>query len=85
MYHVYILKSEKNKSLYVGYTSDIDNRLQKHDNGLVGYTKKYRPWELIYYETFKSLKDTIEREKSLKYFGKAYGRLKRRIKNSLNI
>ncbi|MBU1007196.1 MAG: GIY-YIG nuclease family protein [Candidatus Omnitrophica bacterium] len=85
MYHVYILKSEKNGSLYVGYTSDIENRLQKHNNGLVGYTKKYRPWKLVYYETFISLKDAMKREKSLKYFGKAYGQLKGRIKGSLNI
>jgi putative endonuclease len=71
--------------LYIGYTSDIYNRLQSHNNGLVGYTKKYRPWTLVYYETFASLKDTIKREKSLKYFGKAYGQLKKRIKNSLTI
>ncbi|MBU0758761.1 MAG: GIY-YIG nuclease family protein [Candidatus Omnitrophica bacterium] len=85
MYHVYILKSKKNQSLYIGYTSDIENRLQKHNNGLVGYTKKYRPWKLVYYETFTSLRDAMKREKNLKYFGKAYGQLKKRIKGSLNI
>ncbi len=84
MYHVYLLKSKKNSSLYVGYTNDIKRRLEEHNEGLVGYTKKYAPWALVYYESFLLLKDAKAREKSLKYFGKAYGQLKHRINNSLN-
>jgi putative endonuclease len=85
MYYVYLLKSKKNSSLYIGYTNDIERRVKEHNKGLVGYTKKYIPWALVYYETFLSLEDTKTREKSLKYFGKAYGQLKRRISNSLNM
>jgi len=84
MYHVYLLKSQKNDSFYVGYTNDLKRRLQEHNTGLVEYTKKFRPWSLIYYETFTSLEDAKLREKSLKYFGKAFRQLKSRIKNSLN-
>lgn len=84
MYHVYILKSKKDNSLYVGYTNDVQRRLQEHNKGQVGYTKDNVPWYLVYYETFTSLEDAKQREKSLKYFGKAFGQLKRRIKNSLN-
>jgi len=84
MYHVYLLKSRKNNSLYIGYTKDIENRLKEHNAGLVEYTGKYLPWVLIYYESFSALEDAKKREISLKYFGKAYGQLKKRIATSLN-
>ena len=84
MYHVYLLKSRKNNSLYVGYTKDIEQELKEHNADLVKYTKKYLPWILIYYESYISLEDARKREKSLKYFGKAFSHLKNRITLSLN-
>ena len=84
MYYVYIIKSKKDNSFYVGYTSDIKRRLQEHNKGLAGYTQGRKPWKLVYYEAFVSIDDARLREKNLKYFGKAYGQLKIRIKNSLN-
>jgi putative endonuclease len=83
MYHVYLLKSRKNSSLYIGYTKDMNHRLKEHNSGLVEYTKKYLPWTLIYCESFISLEDAKKREKSLKYFGKTYSHLKSRITSSL--
>ena len=85
MYHVYILRSRKDHSFYIGYTTDIVRRIKEHNNGAVGYTKRYRPWKLVYYETYTALKDARMREDSLKRYAKAFGQLKRRIKNSLNI
>jgi putative endonuclease len=79
MYFVYILKSKKTGGLYVGLTSDVKKRLSEHNEGLSGYTKAYMPWELIYYEAFNGYALARKREKSLKYFGKAYGQLKNRI------
>ena len=84
MYQVYILKSKKDNSLYIGYTNNVERRLKEHNNSKVGYTKERQPWSLIYYESFNSLEDARQREKGLKHFGKAFGQLKRRIKNSLN-
>lgn len=84
MYQVYLLRSQKDGSFYVGYTNNVDQRLKEHNNGTVGYTKKFIPWKLIYYESFLSLDDAKKREKSLKSFGKAYSGLKIRIKDSLN-
>jgi putative endonuclease len=83
-YHVYLLKSQKKDIFYIGYTKDIKQRLSEHNSGLIGYTKKYVPWNLVYYETFFALEDAKKREKSLKYFGKAYTQLKFRIKDSLD-
>ena len=83
MYHVYLLRSCKNKSLYVGYTNNIERRLEEHNAGLVEYTRKYLPWILVYYESCISLEDAKKREKSLKHFGRAYSQLKNRIAFSL--
>lgn len=85
MYFVYVLKSQKDKSLYCGYTKDVERRIEEHNSGSVDYTKRRRPWDLVYYEAFRSLEDAIERESKLKKFGKSYGQLKRRIERSMNI
>jgi len=84
MYHVYLLRSKKNSTFYIGYSNNVVRRLNEHNSGMIGYTKKFKPWELIYYESFLSMDDAKRREKSLKYFGKAYSGLKLRIKESLN-
>lgn len=84
MYQVYVLRSKKDSSFYVGYTNNIERRLKEHNNGLVEYTRKYLPWRLIYYESFLSIEDAKKREKSLKSFGKAFSQLKLRIQDSLN-
>jgi len=84
MYHVYLLRSKKDKSFYIGYTGDLDKRLKEHNSGLVNYTSEYKPWSLVYYEGYISLLDAQKREKVLKYFGKSYLSLKLRIKDSLN-
>ncbi len=84
MYHVYLLRSKKDKSFYIGYTGDLDKRLKEHNSGLVNYTSKFKPWSLVYYEGYISLLDAQKREKTLKSFGKSYTNLKLRIKDSLN-
>ena len=50
MYYVYILKSEKDKKFYTGYTKNLKLRFEQHCNGKVGSTKNRRPLKLIYYE-----------------------------------
>lgn len=84
MYYVYIIKSRKNNSLYIGRTRDVEKRLQRHNIGNSSATKKYRPWVLAYVEGYFSEEDAINRERNLKYFGKVYAQPKRRIKNSLH-
>ncbi|MCX5711813.1 MAG: GIY-YIG nuclease family protein [Candidatus Omnitrophica bacterium] len=83
MYHVYILKSKVDNSLYIGYTGDIERRLSEHNRGFVKYTKKHMPWTVVYYESYVSLEDAKSRERGLKYYGRAFGQLKSRIKHSL--
>jgi len=85
MYYVYLLKSERNNSLYVGITRNLMKRIYEHNKGENISTKRYTPWQCIYLEGYFSEDDARAREKNLKIFGKAYGQLKGRIKNSLQI
>lgn len=83
MYYVYILKSKKDSKLYLGFTNDLKRRLKEHNDGLSQATKLRKPFELVYYESFKSKTDAMRREKGLKQFKSAYSCLKKRISASL--
>ncbi len=82
MFYTYVLKSLKNQNLYTGYTNDLRKRIKEHNDGLSGFTKKYLPYELIYYESCLDEGDAKAREKQLKSgYGKRY--LKSRLKRFL--
>jgi len=82
MYYVYVLKSLIDNNLYVGYTKEIGNRLNEHNNGKVFSTKNRKPFQLIYYEACLNQQDATHREKYLKTsWGKRY--IKNRLKNYL--
>jgi len=83
MYYVYLLKSNKNKWIYIGLTSDLQKRLIEHYSGKNYSTCKYLPVQLVYYEAYLSKIDAKIREKKLKQYGNTIGLLKKRIRNSL--
>jgi len=55
MITVYILFSEKFLKTYVGYTTNINERIKYHNNGKVLSTKYFRPWKIIYTESAVSI------------------------------
>ncbi|MBI5198422.1 MAG: GIY-YIG nuclease family protein [Nitrospirae bacterium] len=65
-YFVYILRSLKDGSIYVGISKDPEQRLQNHNYGDSKYTKGHRPYELIYKEKFIDRVSARKREKYLK-------------------
>lgn len=71
MFSVYAIYNSG--KIYIGYTSDLCTRLQRH-NGILknknsSYTSKNKGfWELIYKEEFKTRQEAINREKELKSF-----------------
>ena len=71
MYYTYVLRSKKDKKLYIGWTDDLRKRLKKHFNGKVEATKNRRPLELLYVEACLSKEKAIKREK---YFKTGFGR-----------
>ncbi len=83
MYWVYIIKSRKTGDLYIGRTNNLVRRLEEHNSDTSISTARYKPWTFIYIEGYASPEDAEKREQNLKYFGKVYTQLKRRIKNSL--
>jgi putative endonuclease len=83
MFYLYILKSKKDESLYIGSTNNLRRRLFEHNNGKSKYTKSHCPFELKYYEAYLNESDARTREKSLKLDGRALYVLKNRIAKSL--
>ena len=81
MYYVYVIKNEKG-ALYTGYTTNLQKRLEAHNEGLNKSTKGHI-WECVYFEAYKSEKDARSREANLKKSGQARRWLKERIKHSL--
>jgi len=65
-YYTYILYSEKTNKYYIGYTSDINSRLEKHNVGGTTSTRSGRPWKLMYFETFDNKSEAIKRENEIK-------------------
>jgi len=67
MFHVYILKSINfPTTMYIGYSTNLKQRLIEHNNGKSIYTSKYRPWQLEACITFKEKSKAIAFEKYLK-------------------
>ena len=82
-FYVYVLESEVDNSWYIGFTKDLSNRLKEHNNGESYYTKRKRPWKILYFEVSYNKYDAIAREKYLKTgMGRRY--LKNRLKHQLN-
>jgi putative endonuclease len=67
MYYTYVLYSEKFDKIYIGFTSNLENRIIAHNHPKnKGWTKSFQPWKLVYHETFDSKKRAMVREKQLK-------------------
>jgi putative endonuclease len=78
MFYVYLLQSTVEKEIYIGSTNDMQKRLSEHNQGKGFSTKRYKPWELIYYEAYKTEKLARQREKRLKQHGNSLRELKKR-------
>jgi len=73
-YFVYILRSLADaKRTYVGFTTRLDTRLDRHNAGLETYSRRYAPWERVTYVAFSSRDSALAFEKYLKSpSGKAF-------------
>ena len=67
---VYILRCA-DTHLYVGYTTAVDSRVFRHNEGLGGrFTARRRPVELLYTESHETLAGALKRERQLKHWTK---------------
>ena len=65
---VYIVTNEHHTTLYIGVTADLYTRIVEHREKVFpkSFTARYNLTKLVYYETFYSIEEAIEREKQLK-------------------
>ena len=66
MMYVYILESEAGEQRYIGVTSDLKDRISRHNSGQVIHTSKYAPWVLANYFAFRDEAKAHAFEKYLK-------------------
>ena len=71
MHYIYIVEC-RDKTLYTGYTTDLDKRIKTH-NAKKGakYTRGRTPVILKYYEEFNNKADAIKRESQIKKLKRA--------------
>lgn len=66
MFYVYVLRSETDLALYIGYSTNLRRRLSQHIGGGALATSYRGPWKLIYYEAYVDQADALGRERYLK-------------------
>ena len=67
MFVVYALYSVKYDKIYIGFTSNLEERIRSHNElGQKGWTRKFRPWKTIYTESHELKAAAMRREKELK-------------------
>jgi putative endonuclease len=72
-YYIYILASQKNGTLYIGVTNDLERRVLEHKQKINdGFTSKYNVNKLVYFESFQYINDAILREKRLKKWNRQW-------------
>ena len=65
-YCVYVLRSERDGSHYIGFTTDLRRRLAQHLAGETSSTSRRRPLRLIFCEYFTCREDALRRERYFK-------------------
>jgi len=63
---IYVLKSGKDGSLYVGSTNNLEQRILYHNKGYSLSTKSKVPWVLVAVEAFDDVSVALKRERFLK-------------------
>ena len=65
-YYTYILRCGDD-TLYTGFTTDLEHRLQTHNAGKgAKYTKARLPVEIIYHEEYPTKEEAMRREAAIK-------------------
>ena len=62
----YILYSRTRDRYYIGSTSDMEERLNRHNAGATPSTKTGRPWEIVYREEYATKSEALKRENQIK-------------------
>ncbi len=63
---VYILFSETKNRFYIGYTSNLEERIIRHNQKSNGFTGNVNDWEVVYTEKYEVKEQAQKRELQIK-------------------
>ena len=63
---VYILYSSTKDKFYIGFTSDLEERIIRHNQKSKGFTGNTNDWKIVYTETYTTKSEALSREKQIK-------------------
>ena len=66
MHYAYILFSKSKNKYYIGSTSNLEERIKKHNSNHKGFTGNTNDWEVVYSEKFESTQEARLRESQIK-------------------
>ena len=61
-FYTYVLFILKDHRLYIGFTTNLEKRVEAHNQGLNKSTRPRRPLKLIYFEGHTQRADALRRE-----------------------
>ena len=68
IYYVYILQSVQNGQFYIGQTQNLLKRISEHNLGKSTFTRKNRPWNLIWFTRLETRSEAFNLEQRIKKF-----------------
>lgn len=72
-FYVYILASKRNGTIYIGSTSNLEQRVYQHKNKVIdGFTKDYNVDKLVYFEDCDNAEQATNRERQLKEWRRSW-------------
>ena len=63
---VYIIYSPTKDKFYIGFTSDLEERIIRHNQKSKGFTGNTNDWKIVYTENFTTKPEAVLREKQIK-------------------
>ena len=65
-FFVYILHSPTKDKFYIGFTSDLEDRITRHNQKSKGFTGNTNDWKIMYSESYSTKFEALAREKQIK-------------------
>ncbi len=65
-FFVYILFNETKNRFYIGFTSDMEQRIMRHNQKSKGFTGYVNDWKIVYTEKYNSKEEAYTREQQIK-------------------
>ena len=62
----YILFSKSKNKFYIGFTSNLDERIIRHNQKSKGFTGNVSDWTVVYVEKYQTKEEAYKREAQIK-------------------